>query len=248
MRRSQKPHFRITTLRAAAPSRWGRTRGKTRLRRRTQQYQASSRTQSAQHWLQEFPLVNSEVSRVWRTRRPSARWWSSASPPTTTTDGLTLARWPISWRLVMVVVVVVVIMVVHGQGEDAYNHENVFFLKMKRKYLEPRMIFWYRNATRWLPMRCSTPELWGLPTISSPSSGEHILTQAGSRLNCAPQDQGPLDQGNELHRQEHDGVCCSRGGDHRHLAHHSGNLLLQVFGVLFDRRLFVIEGSERNDR
>merc|ERR1712012_555421 len=25
----------------------------------------------------------------------------------------------------------------------------------------------------------------------------------------------------ELHRQEHDGVCCSRGGDHRHVAHHS---------------------------
>ena len=62
-------------------------------------------------------------------------------------------------EVVRLVVVVVVIMVVHGQGEDAYNHENVFFLKMKRKYLEPRMIFWYRNATRWLPMRCSTPEL-----------------------------------------------------------------------------------------
>ena len=59
------------------------------------------------------------------------------------------------------------------------------------------------------------------------------LTQAGSRLDCAPQDQGPLDQGDELHRQEHDGVCCSRGGDHRHLAHHSGNLLLQVFWCLF---------------
>ena len=59
--------------------------------------------------------------------------------------------------VVVVVVVVVVIMVVHGQGEVAYSHD--FFLKMKRKYLEPCMIFWYRNATRWLPMRCSTPEL-----------------------------------------------------------------------------------------
>ena len=29
--------------------------------------------------------------------------------------------------MVTVVVVVVVIMVVHGQGEDAYNHENVCF-------------------------------------------------------------------------------------------------------------------------
>ena len=55
---------------------------------------------------------------------------------------------------VVMVVVVAVMTVVHG-----LITMKMFFLKMKQKYLEPRMIFRYRNATKWLPMRCSTPEL-----------------------------------------------------------------------------------------
>ena len=36
------------------------------------------------------------------------------------------------------------------------------------------------------------------------------------------QDQGPLNQGDELHRQEYNGFCGSGRRNHRHPTHHPG--------------------------